>query len=127
MSNLQLKGRFRVSTIEAEPLGVYPNRITDEGVQRVLELMGGQSRQTWSGIRLVAADGSGVFVQKSASTELQTGRLISTALFTSADITFDVGRIEMYSGQTRVAEAPAEIPAGQTVVVEREDLLNKGG
>ena len=118
---MNVKGRF-VCRFEDGSMSVFDNEITQAGVQRILELMGGQSAQPWQAIRLVGANPS-EFVQKEVTTSVATGKLISKAVFSASELYFSAVKAEMYSGSVKVATAPVGIPAGQTVYVEREDLL----
>jgi len=121
---MKIKGQFEVKKEYREEVGIFPNSITQAGIQRILSLMGGQSTQTWTAIRIVGSDAS-IFVQKEATTEVQAGKLISTALFEQSEVAFDVEFIEMYSGATKVAVAPANLDLGFTYYITRTDFLSE--
>lgn len=130
MNEVSIKGRFIAYEIRpaeaggATPVGVFPNEITSAGVQRILELMGGQSNEAWRAIRLVGSGGE--FIERPVSTEVKPGALVSNALFEAGDLAFDPVVIQMYSGTTKVAEAAFEVSGGRTLFVERVDELSKG-
>ena len=121
---MKIQGRFLVTSCSTE---VVYNSITSDGIQRILNLMAGISQQPWSSIRLVAAD-ENVFVQKSASFEVKDGVLESSAIFTSAELTFSAQKIQMYASDgTLVAEADANLAENQTYNIVRQDFLAQDG
>ena len=121
---MKIQGRFLVTSCSTE---VVYNNITDAGIQRILHLIAGQSQQAWGSIRLVGDD-PGVFVQNTASLEVKTGVLESSAIFTSAELTFEAKKIEMYAiDGTKVAEADANLAANQTYNIVRQDFLAQDG
>lgn len=122
---MKIKGQFEVvKETRQDYVGTFPNSITPAGIQRILNLMGGYSGESWSAIRLVSANPA-VFVQKNATFEVQTGKLISRSLFDQSEVSFEVVSIEMYAGSEKVAEAAASLTAGSTYYITRTDFLSE--
>jgi len=121
---MKIKGQFEVKKEYREDFDIFENSITTDGIQRILSLMGGQSSQPWTAIRIVGSNPS-LFVQKLATTEVQSGKLISKALFEQSEVAFNIEFIEMYSGATKVAVAPANLEAGFTYYISRTDFLSE--
>ena len=122
MNNFGIKGRFRCVRALDGHESIFDNSITQAGLERILDLMGGLSSTTWTDIRLVGSSPS-IFVQKSASLTRAGSILASQAVFSASELPFAAESIEMYAGATKVAEAPVTLMAGQTYYITREDAV----
>jgi len=122
MPNLAINGRFKCVEVASMSEVIFYNEITQAGIFRILDLMGGLSAGTWEGIRLVSSNPS-IFVQKDASISRTGNVLQSTAVFPAPELVFETVEIQMFASGVMVARAPASLVAGQTYYVTREDSL----
>jgi hypothetical protein len=125
MNNFGIKGRFRCVRALDGHESIFDNSITQAGLERILDLVGGLSADIWDSIRLVSSDPA-VFVQKSASITRDGTTLQSVAVFPASELFFEVVSIQMYAGGVKVAEAPASLQSGLTYYVTREDTVSQG-
>jgi len=120
MTRVNIVGRFKVRSEGRQEI-IY-NEITQAGIFRILDLIGGLSSQPWDSIRLISSDPN-IFVQRRATITRQGAVLSSRALFPAPELIFETVAIAMYAGGVKVAEAPAALQAGLTYYVTREDTL----
>jgi len=117
---MNIVGRFKVESRGKKE--IFYNEITEAGIFRILDLMGGLSAGTWEGIRLVSSNPA-IFVQKDASVSRTGNVLQSTAVFPAPELVFQTVEIQMFAAGVMVARADASLSPGQTYFVTREDSL----
>jgi len=122
-------GKIQVQYVEKGGRTEVFNAILDAGFELTALLWLGQSTEKFSQLVIEGA-GAGDSVAKdiTGSYTLATGSVTvtSTALFSSAEVSFDVETVALLgSGGTRIAEASVAIPAGSAVEITREDQLSE--
>lgn len=101
------------------------NEIRDYGRRLTFELWSGLTDERFAGFRLLTFDCRG-FAGKSASFRIDGTDLVSTALFTSGEVSDVPAFVQLISTADRViaeTEVPSGINADEAVQIERRDTL----
>lgn len=120
--SVKIEGRFNFKTDDGDSL--FFNEITDDGIDRIIDLISGASSEHWSDIRLELEDGTTVS-KRASTTRRDSGVLLSKATFLRTDLPEDIEKVQMVAGDTVVAEASSPLEGRRTIVVERTDKISK--
>ena len=125
----QWRGFINVHYLDTGERTRVKNAILDGGLTLTGELWLGLTTETFGTLQL-EGDGAGETVAKAISGSYAVASNVltvtSTAIFTSAEVAFDVTTVALIgSSGTRIAEADVNIGAGNAVEVTREDILSE--